>query len=63
MKVEEINKKWGNQFIQALNVQDAAIVFAFGLTKDGKVKVCMTTDLTPPEYKEKLQGIIDNVLK
>ena len=63
MKVEEINKKWGNMFIQGLNAQEAAIVFAFGLTKDGKVRICTTTDLTPAQLKEKLQGIIDNALK
>ncbi len=59
MTVETINLEWGNKFIQALNIQEAAIVFAFGVTKDGKVKVCTTTDLTPEQIKRKLYGIIN----
>jgi hypothetical protein len=58
MELEKINLEWGNKFIETLNKQEAAIVFAFGLTKDGKVKVCTTTDLTPEQLDEKLKGII-----
>jgi len=58
-EVERINKEWGNKFISALNAQDACIVFAFGLTKDGKVKICATSDIPPEHLKVKLAGIID----
>lgn len=60
-EVERINKEWGDKFIGALNAQDAAIVFAFGMTKDGKVKICLTTDLTSEQLRGKLLDII-NVL-
>lgn len=46
MTVDEINQEWGAAFIEALNQQEAAIVFAFGVTKDGKIRMCMTDDIS-----------------
>ncbi len=56
--VKKINKEWGDKFIESLNAADAAIVFALGITKDGKARVCLTTDLSVPELVQKLKGVI-----
>lgn len=56
--IKKINKEWGGKFIESLNASDAAIVFALGVTKSGKTRVCMTTDLSAPELVEKLKGVI-----
>lgn len=56
--VKKINKEWGGKFIESLNASDAAIVFALGVTRDGKARVCMTNDLSVSELKDKLKGII-----
>jgi len=60
-QVEKINKEWGGKFIETFNMQDACIVFAFAMTKDGKVRICTTTDLTPQQLKEKLKGILNSM--
>lgn len=52
MKLEEINKEWCEAFVSALNEQQAAVVFCFGITKDGKIRACQTTDIdTEKLYK------------
>lgn len=56
--VRQINKEWGDKFLSAFNAKDAAIVFAFALTKEGKVVICGTTDVKPEKMKELLKGII-----
>lgn len=61
MTVAEINKIWGKKFLDTLTIGNAAIVFAFGIKKDGKVIITATTDLTPAELKKELQKIIENI--
>lgn len=58
MNAKQINKEWGDKFIAAFNAQDAAIVFAIALTKEGKIRVCATTDLHPDQMKKILKQII-----
>lgn len=57
-KVSDINKEWGGKFIETLNAANAGIVFALGLTKEGKVRMCITADLPPKELKKVLEGVI-----
>lgn len=61
MTVKEINKEWGGKFIKTFNMMDAAIVFALAVTKEGKVRVCATTDVTPPELKKLLTKVISTL--
>ena len=58
MTVEQINAEWGKRFLDTLNARQAAIIFGFGMSKDRKVTVFATMDLTPQELKKELKKII-----
>ena len=61
MTANQINKKWGKAFLDTLTLADAAIVCAIGVSKQKKVKICLTDDISSDELKKVLQGIIDNL--
>lgn len=56
--VKEINYEYFGKFKEVMNAQNAAIVMALGVTKDGKTTICMTTDIHPERVKEILKETI-----
>jgi hypothetical protein len=60
-ELERINKEWCEAFIEALNSQNAAIVFALGVTPEGKVRMCITTDITKQFLLDHLKALIPEI--
>lgn len=58
MNVKQINKEYGHKMLEALTLQDAAVVFMVGLKKDGKVANVMTTDMKPHQLQGSLKHAI-----
>ena len=60
-ELEKINKVYSEKFAHTFNAMDAAVVMAIAKTKDGKTRICLTTDIKPLEIKKLLKGIIDQI--
>ncbi len=58
MTLEKINKEWCESFTEALTKQNAAIVFALGITAEGQIRNCMTTDISKENLKAALVEIL-----
>lgn len=61
MNVQEINTIWGKDLIKSLTIAQAAVVCCIGVTKDGKLRVAMTTDVRPGEVIEQLEMIVSQM--
>lgn len=62
-ELERINKEWCEAFIEGFNSQDAAIIFALGATKKGKVVACATTDIPMAQIVAHLEAYVTTLKK
>ncbi len=58
MKVEDVNNLWCRKLVEVLNARQAAILFAFGKSRDGKVTVWQTQDLNPAQMIAEIEKLL-----
>lgn len=54
MELKQINQEWCEAFTDSLTGQKAAIVFSLGITAQGGIRNCVSTDVTKEQLKAAL---------